>query len=254
LAVNSGFETLFAPHAGATINLVMSIIEPRHPKTEGADMQEKNNASPGLAFREPAGEGGHDRPHNGTAIRPRTAATRFWASVAGFGASVALITTMCVPANAASASPSPAADVRAVMFQPIVARHSGRCLDVDGSSTEPNTQVVQRACDGSASQRWTFVPVEWGANRFFLVNQNSGQCLDVAGGSQQPGGIVIQWLCNGGPAQQFVHNLVPAGAGYFTLTAVHSNQCVEVGGGSFANGAPVVQGPCNSAPNQQWRN
>lgn len=175
------------------------------------------------------------------------------ASAAGFGALVVLIATMWVPVNVASASSWPTTDARLMQFQSIAARHSGKCLDVDGSSTAPNTQVVQRTCDNSASQHWTFVPVEWGANRFFIVNQNSGHCLDVAAGSQQPGGIVIQWLCNGGAAQQFVHTLIPGSGDYFTLTAVHSNQCVEVGGGSFANGAPVVQWTCNQAPNQQWR-
>lgn len=183
-----------------------------------------------------------------TSLRPRSAMRRLRASVALFSALAALVATMSVPVHAASASSSPTVNAG---YAPVVARHSSKCMDVDNSSTAPDTQVVQRTCDGSASQKWAFVPYE--SNRYFIVNQNSGHCLDVRGANQQSGAVVIQWLCNGGTSQQFARNFVAGSTEYFTLTATHSNQCIDVYGGSYANGASIIQWPCGSTANQQWR-
>ena len=39
----------------------------------------------------------------------------------------------------------------------IVARHSAKCLDIEGASTENCARTVQPSCHGGANQQWLFV-------------------------------------------------------------------------------------------------
>lgn len=73
-------------------------------------------------------------------------------------------------------------------------RWSRQCLTVD--SAAQGAPVVQRPCDGSSRQRWTWVWKPDGDDARFanIRNQYSGLDLNVAGGSGAYGAKLIQWV------------------------------------------------------------
>ncbi|MEV8374372.1 RICIN domain-containing protein [Kribbella sp. NPDC056861] len=71
---------------------------------------------------------------------------------------------------------------------------SAKCLTADGGS---GGAVTQRACDGSARQRWS----QDGKSR--LHNNGSGTCFAVPGGSQAQSARLIHWTCGNGAEQKW---------------------------------------------------
>lgn len=93
----------------------------------------------------------------------------------------------------------------------IVARHSGKCLDVYDWSNADGGKVVQWGCRGSANQLWEFVDIgdpkscprsgscPEDAVGYLIRSKHSGKCLDV-GNPNYPsppgqGAGLQQWTC-----------------------------------------------------------
>jgi hypothetical protein len=134
-------------------------------------------------------------------------------------------------------------------YQPIVARHSGKCLAVAGASTANKAKVWQYACDGMPAQGWKAEAV--GGDRYRLVSQLSGKCLDVPGASTSPGEALWQYTCNGSAAQRW--KLESAGDGHYSLVAQCSGLCLDVANAKTEDQTDVIQWSCHDATNQQWR-
>ena len=122
---------------------------------------------------------------------------------------------------------------------PLVNPQSGRCLDVDGNTTNAGTQTLIWDCQGGANQQWT--RTAGGELRVY-----GDRCLDVAGSGTADGTRVQIWTCNGTGAQHFTFNqdgsiVVPA-----------SGKCVDVAGGATANGTKVQLWTCNGSGAQRW--
>jgi len=83
----------------------------------------------------------------------------------------------------------------------LVARHSGKCLDVSGASTADGASVIQWTCSGGTNQQWSVQDAGNGYVR--LVARHSGKCLDVGGASTADRASVIQWTCTGATNQQW---------------------------------------------------
>jgi uncharacterized protein (DUF1800 family) len=130
----------------------------------------------------------------------------------------------------------------------LVARHSGKCLDVTGASMDDGAPVIQWTCNGGLNQRWKLQPASDGY--YNLVASHSGKLLDVAGVSTDDGAQIIQWPANGGQNQQWLPK--PLGGGYYTLTARHSGKVLDISGVSTDDGAPAIQWTPNGGENQQW--
>ncbi len=130
----------------------------------------------------------------------------------------------------------------------LMARHSGKVLDVAGASTTNGTPIIQFPANGQANQRFRIEPVGNGFVR--LVAEHSGLVLDVAGASMDNGAPVIQFPANGQANQHF--RLEPVGDGLVRIVAQHSGQVLDVAGASTDNGAPIIQFPWNGQANQQW--
>src|SRR5262245_57980790 len=81
----------------------------------------------------------------------------------------------------------------------IVARHSGKCLDVTGVSLDDGAQIIQWTCNNGLNQRWTLQPTSDGY--YLLVATRSGKALDVTGVSLDDGARAIQYTINGGANQ-----------------------------------------------------
>lgn len=137
----------------------------------------------------------------------------------------------------------------------LIAKHSGKCLDVYGNSTANGQAVHQWEClnpDTSQNQVFTLVPQ---GNYYQIVPRHSGRCVDVTNASNAIGAPVQQFTCQGANQANQLWILVPVGGGYFNLVAKHSAQCLHVSEGRMDNGAPVQQWPClgSGQTNQLWR-
>jgi hypothetical protein len=135
----------------------------------------------------------------------------------------------------------------AAVFQSIVSRHSGKCLEVE--SGDNSAKVWQSTCDDTDAQMWKPEPTGGGSYRF--VSKVSGRCLDVPAGTSAKGTALQLWDCNGSSPQSF--KLLVAAADHITMVAKCSGQCVDVGGWSTDDQAQVIQWPCHGGNNQQWK-
>ncbi|QKV79232.1 RICIN domain-containing protein [Amycolatopsis sp. Hca4] len=134
-------------------------------------------------------------------------------------------------------------------YESLVARHSGKCADIPGSSRTDGTQLTQYSCNNGGNQQWSVLDL--GNGYVNLIARHSGQCLDVSGASTADGAAVVQWPCGGGANQQW--QLQAADGGYVRISARHSGKCLDVVSASTADGAAVKQYPCTGVTNQQWQ-
>ncbi|MFD0443099.1 ricin-type beta-trefoil lectin domain protein [Streptomyces indonesiensis] len=114
--------------------------------------------------------------------------------------------------------------------QEIVGQQSGRCLDINNSTTANGTQAQLWDCNGGSNQRWTHTD-----GKQLVVYGN--KCLGSSGqtGNGTPATI---WDCSGQADQQW--NINPDG----TITAVQSGLCLDANGQGTANGTKVQLWSC----------
>ncbi|WP_329467844.1 ricin-type beta-trefoil lectin domain protein [Streptomyces sp. NBC_01431] len=131
-------------------------------------------------------------------------------------------------------NPSPPTD-----NQKIVGQQSGRCLDINNSTTANGTQAQLWDCNGGSNQRWTHT-----ARKQLVVYGN--KCLGTSGQAAGNGTPAAIWDCGGQPDQQW--NINPDGA----ITAVQSGLCLDANGLGTANGTKVQLWSCTAGANQRW--
>lgn len=130
----------------------------------------------------------------------------------------------------------------------IVARHSGKALQVAGNSTANASLIQQSTYVGGANQRWTVTHL--GSGEYSIVGVGSGKSLDVEGASTADGANLIIWTPTGKNNQKFT--FVPTSDGHVRITPVHSNKCLDVTSRLTSDGANVIQWTYTGATNQQW--
>ncbi|GAA3438685.1 hypothetical protein GCM10018954_083040 [Kutzneria kofuensis] len=169
---------------------------------------------------------------------------RFAAIVALSIAMVAGFTFGLRSAPAQAATPA-AADT---YYYSLIARHSGKCLDVWDGSTDDHALVQQFGCHYGNNQQFGLVYVT--GDYYALVARHSGKCLDIPGASLDDHVIVQQYGCHYGENQQF--RLVRIAGNYYSLVARNSGKCLDVWAGSTDDHALVQQYGCHYGDNQQF--
>lgn len=130
----------------------------------------------------------------------------------------------------------------------IIAKHSGKCLDVAGVATHNGANIHQWQCHGGPNQQWTLT--EKGGGFYTVTARHSNKCLDVEGIGTGNGTNISQYDCHGGPNQLWM--FTPQGGGYYRVTAKHSNKCLDVAGGNKNDGDNIHQWDCHGGDNQLW--
>ncbi|MEE1754461.1 RICIN domain-containing protein [Streptomyces sp. SP18CS02] len=137
-----------------------------------------------------------------------------------------------------------------VRWEALVARNSGKCVDVADFATADAAQLVQWGCGVGINQH--FQIKELGAGHVQIMARHSGKCLDVSGASTEDGAPAVQNVCDGRPSQQW--KIGSAGTlGYTQIAARHSGKCLDVVNQSTADGAALQQWACNGGHNQHWQ-
>ncbi|WP_426513683.1 glycoside hydrolase family 27 protein [Dactylosporangium sp. McL0621] len=121
----------------------------------------------------------------------------------------------------------------------IVGTQSGRCIDINNSSTTNGTQAQLWDCGGQANQKWTYT-----SGKQLMIYGN--KCLDAYNKGTTNGTTVVIWDCNGQTNQQW--NVNTNG----TITGVQSGLCVDASGAATANGTKIILWTCGNGTNQRW--
>jgi endoglucanase len=131
----------------------------------------------------------------------------------------------------------------------IVARHSGKALDVASAATANGSNVHQWNYYGGSSQRWTLTHL--GNNQYSIIGVQSGKALDVSGWGTSNGSNVHIWTYGGGANQKWT--ITATSGGYYRLTPTHAtSMALDVNGVSSADGANVQIWSYGGGNNQQW--
>jgi hypothetical protein len=157
--------------------------------------------------------------------------------------------------------PTPPGGLTIESYFYLVAKHSGKCLDVawteDRNSfpiiphpgIENEANVIQSTWVGSDNQQWSFEPV--GRGYVKIIVKRSGKCLDVYGAGMDDGANVQLYDYLGGDNQKW--KLVYLQDGHFKIIAKHSGKCLDVSGMGMDDGANVFQWDWWGGDNQKWR-
>jgi glucose/arabinose dehydrogenase len=135
----------------------------------------------------------------------------------------------------------------------VVARNSGKCLQVQNRGPDNGVPIIQQTCDGSPGQLWNITAR--GGGTYSLTAIDGGKALDVTGGPDSTAnGIPFQqWDYWGGDNQKF--RILPNADGSFDVVANNSGKCLDVTGGPAAvgDGVPLQQWACWGGDNQKFR-
>jgi hypothetical protein len=134
----------------------------------------------------------------------------------------------------------------------IVAKHSGKCLDVRGgvAATGNGVRIEQWTCSGQANQAWTLK--DMGGAQYEIIASNSGKCLDIFNGGTANGTAIQQLDCSGQPKQLW--RLNSQGGKLYQVISISSGRCLDVTGGPTATGDGVLTElwDCTGLANQSW--
>ncbi len=134
-------------------------------------------------------------------------------------------------------------------YSTIMAKHSGRVLDVPGASTSDSVNIDQYSNWNVDNEKWM---LESTGDGFFKISaKHSGKCMDVKSGSTAAGTNVLQYSCGSGANQRF--QLLSYGDGFFAIQAKHSSQCLDIAGAAMGDGALLVQWPCAWTDNEKFQ-
>ncbi len=128
----------------------------------------------------------------------------------------------------------------------VTAKHTGKCLTVQGRSFAEGARVIQTNCLGGDHEQWILKPFE---DAYQIVVKHSGKCLNVYGAFMTDGAPIIQWSCVG--AKNELWYARPRGD-YFQLVAKHSGKCLNVYGALKNDGTNIIQWSCVGADNEYW--
>lgn len=131
----------------------------------------------------------------------------------------------------------------------LVAKSSGKCLDVPAKSTSEGVNLDQWSCSGATNQQWNLTAAGGG---YEITSVESGMSVDVSRMSTANGAKVIQWPYWGGTNEQWF--LQKTSDGYYNIVSANSGKCLDVDGGPSAtqNGASIDQWACWGGDNQKW--
>ncbi|MFM9448736.1 ricin-type beta-trefoil lectin domain protein [Streptomyces acidiscabies] len=122
--------------------------------------------------------------------------------------------------------------------QQIVGRQSGRCLDINNSTTTNGTQAQLWDCNSGSNQRWTY-----STGKQLVVYGT--KCLGV-GQSPASGTPATIGDCGGQADQQW--NVNADG----TITTAQAGLCLDAVGQGTGNGTKIQVWSCSGGDNQRW--
>jgi outer membrane protein OmpA-like peptidoglycan-associated protein len=131
----------------------------------------------------------------------------------------------------------------------VVARGSGRSLDISNASPETGAKAVQWEFTQAQSQQWRLTPVTPNSTYYRIEARHSGKVLTLDGPAENA--AVVQQPWSGSFYQQW--RIVPAGPiGSFQLVSRGNDFSMALAAADKANATPVVGQRALGRASQQW--
>jgi glucose/arabinose dehydrogenase len=132
----------------------------------------------------------------------------------------------------------------------ITARHSGKAVVVETTSTANGVNILQRTyAAGNATHEWSFTDIGGGYHR--VISRHSGKDMVVQSASSAEGANIFLWIY-GGTNTNDEWVLVALGSGYYRITNRMSGKSAEVLNAGTAEGADVVQRTYTGGAHQEF--
>lgn len=144
----------------------------------------------------------------------------------------------------------PALAIKSGTMYKIIAKCSGKVLEVAGQGTANGNNIQQYSDYGGILGQVWFI-VDAGGGYYKLVNANSGKVADVENSSTIEGANVSQYTDSGTPNQQW--SIQSKGNGYFKIINRNSGKVLDVSGGATNDGANVRQWTDLNNDAQSWK-
>lgn len=139
---------------------------------------------------------------------------------------------------------TPVAGIIADGTYKVLARHSGKSIDLTAWNTGDHADVQQYTYGGGNNQRWVFTHL--GNNRYRITNLHSKKPLEVSAG--------IVDVSSAEQADYQIWKVTSVGSGYYKIENVATGKGLDVQGSSTADGADIIQWTIsgNGGLNQNW--
>jgi hypothetical protein len=142
------------------------------------------------------------------------------------------------------------------LSQRVIAKHSNKCLDVNGGPQEKDDGafIDQWTCnEGAWNQFWT--ARDAGNQQVRLVAQNSGKCIQPQNGAVDNLTPIVQMTCSTGEAAQLWSLQSTATAGEYKLVHAASSKCIDIKQSLQTDGAEALLYTCKTVneANQTFR-
>jgi len=149
-----------------------------------------------------------------------------------------------------STSTGTAANLTSGATYQIVAKCSGKSLDVGGWSLTAGDPIIQWTLgNNQANQKW--IVTSTGDGYWYIKSVHSGLALDVDDWSKADGARILQWYWGNQANQKWKIELMSDG--YYKLTNQNSGKVLDVSGSSTADGARIQQWTSNDSAAQRWK-
>ena len=131
----------------------------------------------------------------------------------------------------------------------LIARNSGKAMDVWYAATANGSTIAQCSYNGGANQKW--VVTDTGNGNYKIIGVQSGKALDIYNGNTGDGTTVELWDYNGNSNQTF--KFAATDSGNYRITPNNATgSCLDVYYASTSDGADVKLCKWNGGANQQW--
>lgn len=137
-------------------------------------------------------------------------------------------------------------------FTKIIAKNSGKALNVKGASKDNGASLIQYGPTANAeNELFKFIRLGDGYHR--IESKVSGKVLDVTAGADtmSNGAVIRQWDWCNTDNQKF--RVEPVGDGYYRIIAKHSLLVLTVLNASTADSGGIIQYEWVTKDNQKWK-
>ncbi len=131
-------------------------------------------------------------------------------------------------------------------YYKIIAKHSGKCLDVLGKSHTDFTPIVQHDFRNGENQQWKLIPA--GDGYYSIAARHSNKLLNIIGGDK--GEAIIQFEQRDWDSQKW--QLIPDQDKYFFIANKKSGLYLTVPASHAGNCVVVIQYEKTDGDNQRW--
>ena len=127
----------------------------------------------------------------------------------------------------------------------IIAKHSGKCLDLRYANRVYGERLIQYTCHSGDNQKFQFETASDGYYR--IVVGHSRQCVDQLLANYNDGGLIGQYPCHTGQNQQWLPSY---SSGYYQFNVRHSSKNMDVQNASYSDAAQLIQYLVHGGDNQ----